>query len=91
MPPRVRDVFLQFDRDRSGKLDTRELRRALEELGLQTSLQEAAQLLARYDGAAAGSKDRLIDIHEFNKVCADVKAFQAKEAHTAVPQRVRDV
>ena len=53
----VRAAFVRFDANRSGKLDHRELRAALRELGVDADEREAANVLQRYDANANGRMD----------------------------------
>ena len=53
----VRAAFVRFDANRSGKLDHRELRAALRELGIDADEREAANVLQRYDANANGRMD----------------------------------
>ena len=57
----VRGAFEYFDRNRSGFLDYRELRSALQYMGIDTSLREAANVLRRYDDYPDGK----LDVAEF--------------------------
>ena len=57
----VINAFVRFDANNSGKLDYRELRAALKELGLRSDTGEAVRLLQEYDR----SGDGLLSLHEF--------------------------
>ena len=57
----VRAAFARFDANRSGKLDHRELRAALRQLGLEAGEEEATALLQRHDANNNG----LLDVREF--------------------------
>ena len=61
----VAATFVRFDRNRSGRLDYRELRNALQALGLDVSTVEAATVLAAYDDDGSG----LMEIEEFARLC----------------------
>jgi Ca2+-binding EF-hand superfamily protein len=60
----IRTAFVRFDTNRSGKLDQRELRAALRELGVDADEREAANVLQRYDANANG----LMDVGEFTSL-----------------------
>ena len=60
----VRATFMRFDRNRSGRLDYRELRNALRALGLDVTTNESARVLARYDADGSG----LMEIDEFERL-----------------------
>jgi len=57
----VRAAFARFDANRSGKLDHRELRAALRQLGLEVDEAEATAMLQRHDTNNNG----LLDVREF--------------------------
>lgn len=66
---RVRRIFEQFDRDRSGDMNATELRAALAALGVPTeALSRASSLLAIYD--ADGSVR--LSVHEFSRLHDDI-------------------
>lgn len=69
----VRAAFEKFDRNRSGKLDYKELRNGLNALGIETSSQQAVDLLASYDSDRSG----LLEIDEFVGLVARLRAFMA--------------
>ena len=69
----VRAAFEKFDRNRSGKLDHKELRNGLNALGIETSGQQAVELLATYDADRSG----LLEIDEFVTLVARLRAFMA--------------
>jgi centrin-3 len=60
----VRQTFMRFDRNRSGRLDYRELRSALRALGIDASTNQAARVLATYDADGSG----LMEIDEFERL-----------------------
>ena len=76
-------VFSQFDYDLNGTLDARELRRALNALGLQTSSEQAASVLRKYDRDRSGA----IDIGEFRALVAELRRFQSMGGATDDVQR----
>ena len=57
----IRAAFARFDANNSGRLDYRELRNALQALGLDVTQREAADVLASYDIDGSG----LMEIDEF--------------------------
>ena len=59
--PEIRQVFERFDRNRSGKLDYRELREAMRALGLDLTTREATQVLQKYDRDRSGT----LELDEF--------------------------
>ena len=68
----LRRIFERFDANRSGKLDYRELRNALQAMGLDVSEQKAAQLLQDYDRDGNG----LMEINEFVQMVGSLRAAQ---------------
>ena len=56
--PEIRQVVERFDRNRSGRLDYRELRSALRALGIDAPTNQAARVLATYDADGSGSDAR---------------------------------
>ena len=69
VPADVRAVFERFDANRSGKLDVRELRRALEAAGLQPSAKEAERILVKFDADGNG----LLDLSEFSQLVSEMR------------------
>ena len=61
-------AFDQFDADRSGHMDARELRNALQQYGLKVSSQGAQRVAMRYDNRPHGK----IDLLEFAQIVRDV-------------------
>ena len=55
MPSDIADTFERYDANRSGQLDYKELRNALQAMGLDVSEQKAAQLLQQPDGGPLAS------------------------------------
>ena len=62
--PAIRGCFERYDRNRSGRLDYRELRAALQALGVDVSRAEAADVLGAYDADGSG----LMEIDEFARL-----------------------
>merc|ERR1712224_336263 len=73
VPDRVRKVFNQFDRNRSGFLDYRELRHALESAGINVGADSARRLLLQYDDRPNGK----LDVGEFTKLAHDLEIGMA--------------
>ena len=70
----VRAAFDRFDTNRSGRLDYKELRKALNALGgLSVDGQEATAILQQYDGDGNG----LLDIDEFRRLVERLSALGA--------------
>jgi Ca2+-binding EF-hand superfamily protein len=72
VPADVRDTFMRHDRNRSGRLDYRELRNTLEALSLDTTTSHAADLLKRYDADGNG----LLDLDEFYTMVRELREWQ---------------
>ena len=72
VPADVRDVFIRHDRNRSGRLDYRELRNTLEALSLDVTTSHAAGLLKRYDADGNG----LLDLDEFYQMVCQLREWQ---------------
>jgi hypothetical protein len=66
----VDDVFARFDRNRSGYLDYRELRNALQYYGLDVSSRGAQQVLAAYDDHPDGKLEKA----EFAELVRDIES-----------------
>ena len=64
----VRAAFDHFDKNRSGYLDYRELRRALHHMGLNVSTSASIDLLRAYDDYPDGK----LDVHEFAELVRDL-------------------
>ena len=71
--PKIRAAFEQFDTDHSGDIDQHELVRALRQLGMDATKQQAADVLARYDTI---NRDGSLDIFEFDRLVRDLNRFQ---------------
>jgi hypothetical protein len=70
-----------FDKDRSGGLDTRELGKALQQLGMEADSKQTIAMLQRFDKDGGGT----LDVYEFAELVQAILDFQAKEATTAQP------
>ena len=66
----MRAAFDRFDKNRSGFLDYRELRNALQHMGYDVSTRDAMELLRAYDDYPDGK----LDVHEFGKLVRDLGA-----------------
>ena len=71
-PPRdaQREVFDKYDTNHNGELDHKELRSALESIGLKKTSAQAAALLAKYGKHQSG----LIEFDEFQQLCTALEA-----------------
>ena len=65
----VRRAFAQFDHDRSGALDVRELGAALCALGFEADGEVASVLMRRFDA----NHDRTLDLHEFAALAMELR------------------
>ena len=75
----VANVFARYDADRSGSIDAKELRTALEGMGLATSSAQAADVLARYDADRSGQ----LELPEFRTLVTRLRQFQGQAATAA--------
>ena len=66
-----RAAFDTYDRNHSGKLDHKELRKALVSLGLSTDSEEAMGVLAKYDEDQSG----LMEFDEFQRLCSELSSI----------------
>ncbi|KAA8518113.1 hypothetical protein F0562_015587 [Nyssa sinensis] len=71
-----RAIFERFDRDRSGKIDTLELRDALMSLGFAVSPVVLDLLVSKFD--KSGGKNRAIEYDNFIECCLTVKGLTEK-------------
>ncbi|MQL72421.1 hypothetical protein Taro_004725 [Colocasia esculenta] len=71
-----RGIFERFDRDRSGKIDSNELRDALLSLGFAVSPVVLDLLVSKFD--KSGGKNRAIEYDNFIECCLTVKGLTEK-------------
>ncbi|KAF2289363.1 hypothetical protein GH714_035408 [Hevea brasiliensis] len=71
-----RAIFERFDRDRSGKIDSNELREALYSLGYAVSPVVLDLLVSKFD--KSGGKNRAIEYDNFIECCLTVKGLTEK-------------
>jgi len=71
-----RAIFERFDRDRSGKIDTSELREALMSLGYAVSPSVLDLLVSKFD--KSGGKNKAIEYDNFIECCLTVKGLTDK-------------
>ena len=66
----LRDAFDKYDTNHSGELDHKELRSALETVGMKMTSAHAAAMLAKYDKDQNG----LMEFEEFQQLCTALEA-----------------
>ncbi|PHU05843.1 putative calcium-binding protein CML49 [Capsicum chinense] len=71
-----RGIFERFDRDRSGKIDSSELRDALHSLGYAVSHSILDLLVSKFD--KTGGKNKAIEYDNFIECCLTVKGLTEK-------------
>jgi calcium-binding protein CML len=71
-----RAIFEKFDRDRSGRIDSGELREALLSLGFAVSPAVLELLVSKFD--KTGGKNRAIEYDNFIECCLTVKGLTEK-------------
>ncbi|XP_039146136.1 calcium-binding protein CBP-like [Dioscorea cayenensis subsp. rotundata] len=71
-----RNIFERFDRDRSGKIDSSELREALLSMGYAVSPVVLDLLVSKFD--KTGGKNRAIEYDNFIECCLTVKGLTEK-------------
>ncbi|XP_023879941.1 calcium-binding protein CBP [Quercus suber] len=71
-----RDIFERFDRDRSGRIDSTELREALLSLGFAVSPVVLDLLVSKFD--KTGGKSKAIEYDNFIECCLTVKGLTEK-------------
>ncbi|ESQ49039.1 hypothetical protein EUTSA_v10021208mg [Eutrema salsugineum] len=79
-----RSIFERFDKDRSGRIDTNELRDALLSLGFSVSPVVLDLLVSKFD--KSGGRNRAIEYDNFIECCLTVKGLteKFKEKDTAL-------
>ena len=75
----VRNIFQRYDSDKSGDIDARELRTALQGMGLPTDGAQAAAVLAKYDRDHTGG----LELEEFSRLVSELSRFQQSRAGAA--------
>ncbi|KAJ9184840.1 hypothetical protein P3X46_004527 [Hevea brasiliensis] len=71
-----KDIFERFDRDRSGRIDSNELREALCSIGFAVSPVVLDLLVSKFD--KSGRKDKAIEYDNFIECCLTVKGLTEK-------------
>ena len=79
--PRVREAFESCDKDGSGDIDAKEIKKALRLLGMQGDSQQAAGVVGKYDKTGAGS----LSIFDFNTCVQELLQFQQMAGGPAAP------
>jgi len=72
----IEEAFRLYDRDNSGTIDVRELRYALEALGMHASRKQVKNILLCYDD----NEDATLQMEEFKALVKDVSEFMENEA-----------
>ena len=83
VPENVRRAFSMFDTDRSGDIDSRELRSALTQLGMESDSQQARDVMRKYDTAGRGK----LSLTNFNALVQDLLQFQRSTGQASSPTR----
>ena len=86
---RIRLVFEQFDTNRGGTLDRKELRNALEALGMEGTRENVRTAMKRYDD----DRSRTLDLGEFTQMVRDLPSCRVAScsrppaliSHTRIP------
>ena len=76
---KVRRAFQLFDTDRSGDIDSAELRKALQHLGMEADSMQTQNVMRKYDISGRGK----LGLSEFNKLVRELLEFQ-KGAQTSL-------
>eukprot|EP00966_Prymnesium_polylepis_P100459 2326709-Prymnesium_polylepis.1 len=71
MAPEIARAFAAFNADNSGTIEARELRPALQQLGLEASSDETRAILRRYDSTG----DARLQLEEFTRLVEDIRAY----------------
>ena len=75
VPANVEKAFRLFDTDRSGDIDQTELRKALQNLGMEADSAQTREVMRKYDRAGRGK----LGLDEFNKLVQELLEFQKKQ------------
>ena len=75
VPANVEKAFRLFDTDRSGDIDSTELRKALQHLGMEADSAQTREVMRKYDRAGRGK----LGLDEFNKLVQELLEFQKKQ------------
>ena len=75
----MRRAFQLFDTDRSGDIDSAELRKALQHLGMEADSAQTREVMRKYDISGRGK----LGLSEFNKLVRELLEFQ-KGAQTSL-------
>ena len=84
IPQHVLNAFLYFDKNRTGYLDYRELKKALNYLGINLSAGGAKEVVMRYDDQPDGK----LDVQEFAALVADLEAGMIRAQDSGIPEHV---
>ena len=76
----VQTVFDKFDRDGSGDIDAKELRRALGQLRVVVKEDEILPIIQFFNGPEASS----LDVHQFDKLVVKLRSEQDKARQAAL-------
>ncbi len=68
----MRRAFQLFDTDRSGDIDSTELRKALQHLGMEADSMQTQNVMRKYDISGRGK----LGLSEFNKLVQELLEFQ---------------
>ena len=82
----LRAAFDNFDRNRSGKLDHKELRKALAAISMEIDSVQAADLVAKYDKDQSG----LMEFDEFKELAMNLRAVNVSfDGAKAPPKKTK--
>ncbi|KAL3893740.1 MAG: hypothetical protein SGPRY_014024 [Prymnesium sp.] len=73
IPESVKAVFVRFDTNNSGAINSGELRAALTELGIRADAEQVRSILLRYDADAT----RLLELEEFARLVEDIATYSS--------------
>merc|ERR1719345_131402 len=71
----VFSTFTRFDRNKSGKLDYREVKEALKSMGFDPTAREAKSIVARFDKDRSGS----MELDEWAQLVGEFRRLQDRE------------